>query len=148
LRLARLLAELMPDEPEVLGLLALLLLTEARRPARTAADGTLGRLADQDRGRWDRALIAEGQDLVRACLRRNRPGPYQLQAAIAAVHADAAVASGTDWAQILALYDQLAMLTPTPVVALNRAVAVAEVHGPEAALTLLDQLDLDGFHLF
>jgi RNA polymerase sigma-70 factor (ECF subfamily) len=148
IRLARLLAELMPDEPEVLGLLALLLLTEARRPARTAADGALVRLADQDRGRWDRALIAEGQDLVRACLRRNRPGPYQLQAAINAVHSDAAVASGTDWAQILALYDQLAALTPTPVVALNRAVAVAEVHGPEAALALLDQLDLDGFHLF
>jgi RNA polymerase sigma-70 factor (ECF subfamily) len=148
IRLARLLAELMPDEPEVLGLLALLLLTEARRPARTAADGTLVRLADQDRDRWDRALIAEGQDLVRACLRRGRPGPYQLQAAINAVHSDAAVASGTDWAQILALYDQLAALTPTPVVALNRAVAVAEVHGPEAALALLGQLDLDGFHLF
>jgi RNA polymerase sigma-70 factor (ECF subfamily) len=148
IRLARLLAELMPDEPEVLGLLALLLLTEARRPARTAADGALVRLADQDRGRWDRALIADGQDLVRACLRRNRPGPYQVQAAINAVHSDAAVASDTDWAQILALYDQLAAMTPTPVVALNRAVAVAEVHGPEAALALLDQLDLDGFHLF
>jgi RNA polymerase sigma-70 factor (ECF subfamily) len=148
IRLARLLAELMPDEPEVLGLLALLLLTEARRPARTAADGSMVLLADQDRGRWDRALIAEGQDLVRGCLRRNRPGPYQLQAAINAVHSDAAVAADTDWPQILALYDQLAALTPTPVVALNRAVAVAEVHGPEAALALLDQLDLDGFYLF
>jgi RNA polymerase sigma-70 factor (ECF subfamily) len=124
------------------------LLTEARRPARTAADGSMVLLADQDRGRWDRALIAEGQDLVRGCLRRNRPGPYQLQAAINAVHSDAAVAADTDWPQILALYDQLAALTPTPVVALNRAVAVAEVHGPEAALALLDQLDLDGFYLF
>jgi RNA polymerase sigma-70 factor (ECF subfamily) len=148
LRLARLLAELMPDEPEVLGLLALLLLTESRRPARTAADGTLVRLADQDRARWDRALIAEGQDLVRACLRRNRPGLYQLQAAIAAVHSDAPAAADTDWTQILALYDQLTVVAPTTVVALNRAVAVAEVHGPAAALALLDQLDLDGLHLF
>jgi RNA polymerase sigma-70 factor, ECF subfamily len=150
-RLARLLAELMPDEPEVLGLLALLLLTEARRPARTAADGSLVRLTDQDRGRWDRELIAEGQDLVRACLRRNRPGPYQLQAAIAAVHADAAVAADTDWRQILALYDQLMIVAPTPVVALNRCVAVAEAEGPAAALHQLDamdQLDLAGYHLF
>jgi RNA polymerase sigma-70 factor (ECF subfamily) len=150
-RLARLLAELMPDEPEVLGLLALLLLTEARRPARTAADGSLVRLADQDRGRWDRELIAEGQDLVRACLRRNRPGPYQLQAAIAAVHADAAVTTDTDWRQILALYDQLMIVAPTPVVALNRCVAVAEAEGPAAALRQLDamdQLDLAGYHLF
>ncbi len=150
-RLARLLAELMPDEPEVLGLLALLLLTEARRPARTAADGSLVRLADQDRGRWDRKLIAEGQDLVRACLRRNRPGPYQLQAAIAAVHADAAVAADTDWRQILALYDQLMIVAPTPVVALNRCVAVAEAEGPATALHQLDamdQLDLAGYHLF
>ena len=148
IRLARLLADLMPDEPEVLGLLALLLLTEARRPARTATDGSLVRLADQDRGRWDRALIAEGQDLVRACLRRNQPGPYQLQAAISAVHADAPAGRRTDWRQILALYDQLAAVAPTPVVALNRCVAVAEVHGPAAALGLLDQLDLDGYHLF
>jgi RNA polymerase sigma-70 factor (ECF subfamily) len=151
IRLARLLAELMPDEPEVLGLLGLLLLTEARRPARTAADGSLVRLADQDRGRWDRELIAEGQDLVRACLRRNRPGPYQLQAAIAAVHADAAVATDTDWRQILALYDQLMIVAPTPVVALNRCVAVAEAEGPAAALRQLDamdHLDLAGYHLF
>jgi RNA polymerase sigma-70 factor, ECF subfamily len=150
-RLARLLAELMPDEPEVLGLLALLLLTEGRRPARTAADGSLVRLADQDRGRWDRELVAEGQDLVRACLRRNRPGPYQLQAAIAAVHADAAVATDTDWRQVLALYDQLMIVAPTPVVALNRCVAVAEAEGPAAALRQLDamdQLDLAGYHLF
>ncbi len=148
-RLARLLAELMPDEPEVLGLLALLLLTEARRPARTAADGTLVRLADQDRGRWDRALIAEGQDLVRACLRRNRPGPYQLQAAMAAVHADAATAADTDWSQIVALYDWLLAIAPTPIVALNRCVALAEAEGPEAALRQLDELgELDGYHLF
>src|ERR1700761_1712310 len=150
-RLARLLAELMPDEPEVLGLLALLLLTESRRPARNAADGTLVRLADQDRGRWDRTLIAEGQDLVRACLRRNRPGPYQLQAAMAAVHADAATAADTDWSQILALYDWLMIIAPTPIVALNRCVALAEVEGPEAALHQLDELDqpgLDSYHLF
>jgi RNA polymerase sigma-70 factor (ECF subfamily) len=148
IRLARLLAELMPDEPEVLGLLALLLLTEARRPARTAADGTLVRLADQDRGRWDRTLIAEGQDLVRACLRRNRPGPYQLQAAMAAVHADAATAADTDWSQILALYDWLMIIAPTPIVALNRCVALAETEGPETALRQLDELDLSGYHLF
>ena len=147
-RLARLLAGLMPDEPEVRGLLALLLLTEARRPARTAADGSLIRLADQDRSRWDRAMITEGQDLVRACLRRNQPGPYQLQAAINAVHADAPAAGATDWRQILALYDQLAAIAPTPVVALNRCVAVTEVHGPGAALALLDRVDLDGYHLF
>jgi RNA polymerase sigma-70 factor (ECF subfamily) len=148
IRLARLLAGLMPDEPEVLGLLALLLLTEARRPARTMPDGSLVLLADQDRSQWDRALIAEGQDLVRACLRRNRPGPYQLQAAINAVHADATMAAETDWRQILALYDQLATVAPTPVVALNQCVAVAEVHGPAAALGLLDQLHLDDYYLF
>jgi RNA polymerase sigma-70 factor, ECF subfamily len=148
IRLARLLAALMPDEPETAGLLALLLLTEARRPARTTDRGDLVPLADQDRGRWDRAMIAEGHDLVRACLRRNRPGPYQLQAAINAVHAEAAVAADTDWWQILALYDQLAAIAPTPVVALNRSVAVAEVHGPGAALALLDQLGLENYHLF
>jgi len=148
IRLARLLAGLMPDEPEVLGLLALLLLTEARRPARTGPDGELVLLADQDRGRWDRAQIAEGQQLVRACLRRNQPGPYQIQAAIAAVHSDAATAAGTDWGQILTLYDQLATVAPTPVVALNRCVAVAEVHGPARALDLADQLGLDGYYLY
>jgi RNA polymerase sigma-70 factor, ECF subfamily len=148
IRLARLLAKLMPDEPEVLGLLALLLLTEARRPARTGPDGELVLLTDQDRGRWDRAEIAEGQQLVRACLRRNQPGPYQIQAAIAAVHSDAATAAGTDWGQILALYDQLASVAPTPVVALNRCVAVAEVHGPARALDLADQLRLDDYYLY
>jgi RNA polymerase sigma-70 factor (ECF subfamily) len=147
-RLARLLAELMPDEPEVLGLLALLLLTESRRPARTAPDGALVRLADQDRSRWDAALVAEGQALVRRCLRRNAPGPYQVQAAVNAVHSDAATAGDTDWPQIVALYDQLLALTPTPVVALNRAIAVAEVAGPLPALALVDELDLGTYHLF
>ena len=148
IRLARLLAELMPDEPEVHGLLALLLLTEARRAARTAADGSLVLLPDQDRSRWDRALIAEGQALVAACIRRNRPGLYQLQAAVNAVHSDAATAADTDWWQILQLYDQLLALSPTPVVALNRAVAVAEVQGPDAALAAVDSLDLGSYHLF
>jgi RNA polymerase sigma-70 factor (ECF subfamily) len=147
IRLARLLAELMPDEPEVHGLLALLLLTEARRPARVDADGRLVRLADQDRRRWDQGLIAEGHAIVRALLRRNLPGPYQIQAAIAAVHADAAVAEATAWDQVVALYDQLLVLTHTPIVGLNRAIAVAERDGPAAALALLDALDLDGYHL-
>jgi RNA polymerase sigma-70 factor (ECF subfamily) len=141
IRLARLLAELLPDEPEAVGLLALLLLTEARRPARTAADGSMVRLADQDRSRWDRSLIAEGHALVRACLRRDAPGPFQVQAAIAAVHADAASAAETDWAQVVALYDQLLALRPTPVVALNRAVAVGELEGAPAALAALDGLN-------
>jgi RNA polymerase sigma-70 factor (ECF subfamily) len=148
IRLARLLAALMPDEAEVMGLLALLLLTEARRPARTAADGSVVVLADQDRARWDRTMIAEGQDIVRACLRRNHPGPYQIQAAINAVHSDAPTAAATDWGQILALYDQLLAISPTPIVALNRAVAVAEVHGPALALALIDDLDLDRYHLY
>jgi RNA polymerase sigma-70 factor (ECF subfamily) len=145
LRLARLLAELMPDEPEVLGLLALLLLLESRRPTRTADDGSLVLLPDQDRSRWDRALIGEGQGLVRTCLRRARPGPYQIQAAINAVHCDAEVPADTDWASILALYDQLLTLTPTPVVALNRAVAVAETVGAEAALAELEPLELPDY---
>jgi RNA polymerase sigma-70 factor (ECF subfamily) len=148
IRLARLLADLMPDEPEVIGLLALLLLSESRRTARMAADGSLIPLADQDRTQWDRALIAEGQALVRNCLRRNCPGPYQLQAAINAVHSDAPLAVQTDWGQILALYDQLLAIAPTAVVALNRGVAVAEVHGPALALEVIDHLDLGGYHLF
>jgi RNA polymerase sigma-70 factor, ECF subfamily len=148
IRLGRVLAELMPDEPEVMGLLALMLLVDSRRAARTTPDGRLVLLADQDRGRWDRDRIAEGQAIVRRCLRRNQPGPYQLQAAINAVHSDAPAAAATDWEQILALYDQLLALAPGPVVALNRAVAVAEVEGPEAALALVDELDLDGYHLF
>jgi RNA polymerase sigma-70 factor (ECF subfamily) len=147
-RLGRLLATLMPDEPEVAGLLALMLLTEARRSSRETPAGGLVLLADQDRTRWDVALIAEGQALVRGCLRRNRPGPYQLQAAINAVHSDAATAADTDWAQIVALYDHLLALTPTPVVALNRAVAVAEVAGAAAGLSLVDELDLARLPLF
>ncbi len=143
-RLARALAALMPDEPEVLGLLALLLLTEARRPARVGPAGELVRLPDQDHALWDRALIAEGHELVRRCLRRRQPGPYQLQAAINAVHTDG---PASDWRQVLALYDQLLALVPTPVVALNRAVAVAEVHGPALALAALEDLELPGYHL-
>ena len=145
LRLARLLAQLMPDEPEVVGLLALLLLLEARRPARTTADGRFVPLTEQDRSRWDRALVAEGHTLVRACLRRGRPGPYQIQAAISAVHCDAATAAQTDWRQIVTLYDQLLTVLPTPVVALNRALAVAETDGPAAALALVEPLPLDGY---
>jgi RNA polymerase sigma-70 factor (ECF subfamily) len=148
IRLARLLADLMPDEPEVLGLLALLLLVDARRAARTAPDLSLVLLPHQDRSLWDGALIAEGQALVRTCLRRNMPGPYQLQAAINAVHSDAATADDTDWRQIRALYDQLLVQAPTPVVALNRAVAVAEVDGPAAGLAEIEGLDLERFHLF
>ncbi len=144
IRLARELAALLPGEPEVLGLLALLLLTEARRPARLSPDGALVLLADQDRSRWNRALIAEGHDLVRRCLRRNRPGRYQIQAAINAVHTDG---EATDWSQVLALYDQLYAMVPTPVVALNRAVAVAEVHGPALALAALEEVRLPGYHL-
>jgi RNA polymerase sigma-70 factor (ECF subfamily) len=139
-RLARLLAALMPDEPEVVGLLALLLLTEARRPARTGPAGVLVRLADQDRSLWDRALVAEGHDIVRELLRRNQPGPYQLQAAIAAAHAAAPSAAQTNWGDIVALYDQLLAMMPTPVVALNRAVAVAELSGPAEGLRLVDEL--------
>ena len=147
LRLGRLLAALMPDEPEVQGLLALMLLTEARRPAR-AAGGMPVLLADQDRRLWDRALLAEGRELVRACLRRNQPGPYQLQAAISAVHSDAFDAAATDWRQILRLYDRLLDAAPGPVVALNRAVALAEVDGPEPALAVVDALKLENYCLF
>jgi RNA polymerase sigma-70 factor (ECF subfamily) len=148
IRLARILDALMPDEPEVAGLLALVLLTESRRASRTRADGSLVVLGEQDRGLWDRALIDEGQTIVRKCLRRNQPGPYQLQAAINAVHADAATAERTDWTQIVALYGQLLAASPTPVVALNRAIAIAEIHGPAAALDLVDKLDLDGYYAY
>jgi RNA polymerase sigma-70 factor, ECF subfamily len=146
IRLGRRLAELMPDEPEVMGLLALMLLVESRRATRTTPDGALVLLADQDRSQWDRRLIAEGQAIVRRCLTRNDPGPYQIQAAINAVHSDAATAADTDWRQVLALYDQLQAIAPSPVVALNRAVAVAEVDGPRAALALVDALDLGAFY--
>ncbi|GAA0952120.1 RNA polymerase sigma factor [Kribbella koreensis] len=147
-RLGRLLVELMPDEPEAVGLLALMLLQESRRPARVDATGAMVLLTDQDRDLWDRALIAEGQDLVRRCLRRGRPGPYQLQAAMNAVHSDAASAADTEWGQIVQLYDHLLTFEPTPIVELNRAVAVGEVDGPAAALALVDDLDLGGYYLF
>jgi RNA polymerase sigma-70 factor (ECF subfamily) len=142
IRLGRLLVELMPDEPEAVGLLALMLLTEARRPARTGPTGELRVLAEQDRSLWDRELIAEGHQLVRACLRRNAPGPYQVQAAINAVHTAAPTAAETDWRQVVRLYDQLLSIAPSPVAALNRAVAVAEVEGADVALGLVDALDL------
>ena len=148
IRLGRVLSCLMPDEPEVLGLLALMLLTESRRAARTGPGGEFIPLTEQDRGRWDPALVAEGQALVRQCLRRGQPGPYQIQAAISAVHSDASSTAATDWAQILALYDQLLACSPTPVVALNRAVAVAELSGPAVALALIGELSLDGYYLY
>ena len=138
----------MPDEPEVMGLLALMLLIDARRATRVTAEGELVRLADQDRSRWNGDLVAEGQTLVRRCLQRNRPGPYQIQAAINAVHSDASSAATTDWCQIVQLYDQLLAIAPTPMAALNRAVGVAEVEGPAVALRLVDALDLGHTHLF
>jgi RNA polymerase sigma-70 factor (ECF subfamily) len=148
IRLGRLLAELMPDEPEVLGLLALMLLTDSRRQARTTDEGDLVLLADQDRARWDHDLVREGQALVRRCLRRGRPGPYQIQAAINAVHSDAPDAASTDWRQILRLYDLQLALAPTPVVALHRAIALAEVAGPGPALELVEALDLQTYHVY
>jgi len=147
-RLGRLLVELMPDEPEALGLLALMLLIDSRRAARTSASGELVLLADQDRQRWDRGLIVEGQEIVRKCLRRNQPGPYQIQAAINAVHSDATAAGATDWQQIQRLYDDLLALAPSPVVVLNRAVAVAETEGPGVALGIVDNLNLHGYCVF
>jgi RNA polymerase sigma-70 factor (ECF subfamily) len=148
IRLGRLLNELMPNEPEVMGLLALMLLVESRRAARVTREGDLVLLSDQDRSRWNRDLITEGQRIVRRCLHRNQPGPYQIQAAINAVHSDAPSASDTDWRQILQLYDRLSAIAPGPIVALNRAVAVGEVEGPHAALTLVDRLDLERYYLF
>jgi RNA polymerase sigma-70 factor, ECF subfamily len=148
IRLARILSELMPDEPEVEGLLALLLLSESRRASRSRPDGSLVVLGDQDRSLWDRALIDEGHAIVRKCVRRNQPGLYQLQAAINAVHADASTYEETDWSRIVTLYDQLLSLAPTPVVALNRAIAVGEVQGPAAALSLVEELKLDNYYAF
>ena len=144
IRLTRVVRTLLPEEPEVTGLLALMLLIQARRAARLQ-DDMLVPLDEQDRSRWDRALIGEGQDLVRACLHRNRPGPYQIQAAINAVHTDAVVAERTDWGQIVALYGQLRAVRPSPVVELNRAVAVAEMDGPAVGLALVEPLDLTGY---
>jgi RNA polymerase sigma-70 factor (ECF subfamily) len=147
-RLGRLVVELLPDEPEAMGLLALMLLVDSRRAARVTRDGDLVLLAEQDRSRWDRDMIAEGQRMVRRCLRSNRRGPYQIQAAINAVHSDARSPDATDWPQILQLYDQLVAVAPGPVVALNRAVALAEVAGPHAALTIVDDLDMRQYYLF
>jgi RNA polymerase sigma-70 factor (ECF subfamily) len=138
----------MPDEPEVVGVLAIMLLAVSRRATRTTLAGDLVLLGDQDRSQWDRTTIAEGHALVRECLRLDRPGPYQIQAAIHAVHTDAPSAEETDWHQILALYDQLFSMAPSPVVALNRAVAVAEVRGADTALAIVDDLRLDSFYLF
>jgi len=148
IRLARLVAQLMPDEPEAIGLLGLMLLIQARRETRTTPAGDLVLLKDQNRNCWDRRLIDEGQALVRLCLRRGHPRPYQIQAAINAVHTDAPTAQDTDWRQILALYDQLSAVAPGPVVPLHQAVAVAEVHGPAAALALIADLKLERYHLF
>lgn len=148
IRLGRNLAELLPDVPEIIGLLALMLLMESRRATRTTADGALVLLAEQDRRLWDRRLIAEGQAIVRQCLRRDQPGPYQIQAAINAVHSAAPTAADTDWRQILQLYDLHLSIAPSPVVALHRAVVVGEIDGPDAALALVDALDLGGYHLF
>ncbi len=150
LHLGRLLVRALPREPEVRGLLALMLLTEARRPARVGSDGSFVPLVEQDRERWDRTLVDEGHSLVQWCLQTNRPGPFQIQAAIHAVHCDAPTLAATDWGQIVALYDQLLALTPTAVVALNRAVAVAELDGPRVGLALVDPLggELDRYHLW
>jgi len=148
IRLGRVLNELMPDEPEAAGLLALMLLSESRRTARSTATGQLVLLADQDRSQWDSGLIAQGQTIVRRCLRLGRPGPFQVQAAINAVHSDATSVEDTDWAQIVALYDLLLVFQPSPVVELHRAVAVAEVSGPGPALVILDGLDLADYYLF
>lgn len=148
IRLGRALADLMPDEPEVAGLLALMLLNDSRVRARTV-EGAVVLLGDQDRTKWVRAMIDEGHAIVRACIRRGRPGSFQLQAAIQAVHCDAKSYEETDWHQIVALYDQLLGIMPTPIVAFNRAIAIGEVDGPEAALEELDGVaaDLDTYHL-
>jgi len=149
LRLARSLMALLPEEPEVAGLCALMLLSESRAKARRV-DGQVVLLAEQNRSEWDPSLIAEGQEIVRACIRRGMPGPFQLQAAIQAVHSDATRFLDTDWDQIVDLYDHLVSMTPTPVVAMNRAIALSEVRGPRAGLSELDELaaDLDSYHLF
>jgi RNA polymerase sigma-70 factor (ECF subfamily) len=146
-RLTRVLATLMPDEPEVLGLLALLLLQHARRATRVDADGQLVPLEEQDRAGWDTPQITEATRILETALRRRHPGPYQIQAAIAACHATAVTAADTDWPQIAGLYRELRKFVPSPVVELNRAVAVGMADGPHAGLALLDELTLDGYHL-
>lgn len=148
IRLGRLLHGLMPDEPEVAGLLALMLLVEARRPARIQRDGTLVTLRDQDRGLWNAAMSAEGREMVRTLVKRNRPGPFQYQAAINAVHSVATTADETDWDQIVSLYDQLLAVAPTPIIEMNRAIAVAETGDVEGALRSVEALDLDGYYLY
>jgi len=148
IRLGRLLVELLPQQSEVLGLLSLMLLINARRDARTDDEGHLVNLSEQDRSLWNRDEIAEGQALLRICLQRNQPGVYQLQAAINAVHSDAVTTPDTDWPQILKLYDHLMTIAPSPIVALNRAVAIAEVDGPDAALRLVDTIELPDYHLY
>ena len=147
IRLGRLLVTLIPQESETLGLLALMLLIDARRDARIVG-GQLVLLSEQDRTLWDKSKIEEGRSLMRICLTRSRPGTYQLQAAINAVHSDAPSGVGTDWRQILRLYDQLMSVAPSAVVALNRAVAVAEVHGVAHALQLVDAINLPKYHLY
>jgi len=148
IRLARLLVDLMPDEPEARGLLALMLLTQSRAAARVSAAGSIVLLADQDRSKWDATLIAEGQEQLRICLRRNRPGSYQLQACIAAVHSDADAAETTDWTQILTIYDQLLVVSDTPIIRLNRAVVQAELGDIQGALAEVDALSIDQYYLF
>jgi RNA polymerase sigma-70 factor (ECF subfamily) len=145
IRLTRILRSLLPEVPEVTGLLALMLLTESRRDTREAG-GELVPLHEQDRGGWDRELIAEGHELVRECLRLNRPGRYQLLAAINAVHTDARASADTDWSQIATLYEQLYAVDPSPIVQLNRAIAIAELDGPEVGLAMVDKLPLDTYH--
>lgn len=145
IRLTRILHGLLPAEPEVAGLLGLQVLTEARRETRVR-HGQLVPLHEQDRAGWDRELVSEGHSLVRECLAIGRPGRFQILAAINAVHTDAPTAADTDWSQVVALYDQLTRLDPSPVVALNRAVAVAELDGPSVALALVDRLPLTGYH--
>jgi RNA polymerase sigma-70 factor (ECF subfamily) len=148
IRLGRLLLELVPADPEVAGLLSLMLFIDARRDARSDEHGAFVRLVDQDRSAWNAARLDEARALLRACLAIDRPGPYQLQAAINAVHSDAVDAAATDWQQILALYDRLLAVNPSPVVALNRAIVVAEIEGPAPALDIIETLELGNYHLF
>ena len=148
IHLGRLLLDLVPTEPEVAGLLSLMLFVDARRDARTDAQGAFLRLSDQDRSAWDGSKLAEARALLRACLAIGRPGPYQIQAAINAVHSDAPTVAETDWNQLLTLYDQLLAMNPSPVIALNRAIIIAEIDGPARALDIVDSLALPQYHVF